>query len=96
VSLAAQVMSSYRHSGHSRQGQLHCEVESHIMVLHVSVVCFVFSFISYPIVKGICIILTITAGKLESRCLSTIVFVKEIDSFSGGTCYPDCAKVFDC
>jgi hypothetical protein len=47
-------------------------------------------------VKGICIILTLIAGKVESRCLSTVVFVKEVDSLSGVTCYPDCAKVFDC
>ena len=80
---------------------MHCEVESHIilsaMVLFVSVFCFVLpSFTSYSIVKGICIILALIAGKLESRYLSTIVFVKEIDSFSGVTCYPDWAKVFDC
>jgi hypothetical protein len=38
-------------------------------------------------------ILTLIAGKLESRCLSTIVFDKEMDSFSGVTCYPGYAKV---
>ena len=55
-----------------------------------------FSFISYSVVKGICIILTLIAGKLESIYLSTIVFVKEVDSCSSVTCYPDCAKVFNC
>jgi hypothetical protein len=66
------------------------------MVLCVSVVCVVlFSFISYPNVKGVCIILTLIAGKLESWCLSAVVFVKEIDSVSGVTCYPDCARLFD-
>jgi hypothetical protein len=44
----------------------------------------------------VCIILTFIAGKLESRCVSLIVFVKEVDSLSGVRCYPDCAKVFDC
>jgi len=32
LSLAAQVMSIWPHSGHSRQGQLHCEVESHVIL----------------------------------------------------------------
>jgi hypothetical protein len=50
-----------------------------------------FSFISYSTVKGICVLLILIAGKLESRCLSTIVFVKEVDRFSGVTCCLDCA-----
>jgi hypothetical protein len=68
-----QVLSSYQHCGHSRQGQLHCDVELHTRMLYVSVACFVFSFTSYSIVKGICIILTLIVGKLDSRCLSTVV-----------------------
>jgi hypothetical protein len=56
----------------------------------------VFSFISYSIVKGIYIILTLIAGKLGSRSLSTVVFVKEFDSCSGVTCYCHCAMGFDC
>jgi hypothetical protein len=59
------------------------------MVLCVSVACFVFSFVSYLIVKGSCIILTLIAGKRESRHLSTVMFVKDIGSCSDVTCYPD-------
>jgi hypothetical protein len=48
-------------------------------------------------VKGICIILILTAGKLESRCLSTAAFVKEADncsdSFSGVSRYTECGTV---
>jgi hypothetical protein len=67
------------------------------MVLCVSVVCFVlFPFILYSVVKEICISLTLIAGKLESRRLLTVMFVKEFDSGSGVTCYPDCAMGFDC
>jgi hypothetical protein len=67
------------------------------MVLYVSVVCFVlFSFTSYSILKGLCIILTLIAGKIESRYLSPVAFVKEVDSCSGVTCYPDLAKGFLC
>jgi hypothetical protein len=100
VSLAAQAMSSYQPSGHIRQGQLHCEVESHVilsaMLLCVPVACFVFSFISYSVAKGICLIITLIAGKLESRRLLTVVFVKEVDSCSAVICYPDCATSFYC
>jgi hypothetical protein len=55
-----------------------------------------FSFISYSTVKGICVLLILIAGKLESRCLSTIVFVKEVDSFSGVTCYLASVTGFRC
>lgn len=33
---------------------------------------------------------------LESSCLSTIVFVKEVHCFSGVTRYPDFAEVLQC
>jgi len=33
---------------------------------------------------------------MESMYLSTVVFVKEGDSFCDVKCYPDCAKVFQC
>jgi hypothetical protein len=33
---------------------------------------------------------------LIKMMMSTIVFVKEVDSFNGVTCYPDCVKVFYC
>jgi hypothetical protein len=47
-------------------------------------------------VKGICIIPILIADKLESRCLLTIVFVKEVDSFISVACYPDYTMVFHC
>jgi hypothetical protein len=51
-------------------------------------------------VKGMYVIPTLTAGKLESRYLSTIVSFKEresvFDSISVIISYPDCAKVFQC
>jgi hypothetical protein len=69
-------------------------------ITHKDALCFsglfVLSFISYSLVKGICIILTLIVGKLESRCLSRVVFVKEFDSCSSVTWYPDCATGFDC
>jgi hypothetical protein len=64
-------------------------------------VCFVlFSFVDYSVVKGLGVIPTLIAGKLESRYLSTIMFFKErerlFDSVSVVTYYPGCAKVFHC
>jgi hypothetical protein len=48
-------------------------------------------------VNGICIILTLSAGELETMCLSTPVFVMEgdslFDSFFGVAFYHDCCKV---
>jgi len=69
------------------------------VVLCVSLVCFVlFSFLDYSGVKGMCVIPTLIAGKLESRYLSTAVSFKEceslFDSISVITYYPDCAKFF--
>lgn len=70
-------------------------------MLCVSLVCIVlFSFVDYSSVKGLCVIPTLIAGKLESRYLSTVVFFKEheslFDSISVIAYYPDCAKVFHC
>jgi hypothetical protein len=51
-------------------------------------------------VKGLCVIPTLIARRLESRYLSTIVSFKEresfFDSFSVVTYYPDHAKFFRC
>jgi len=33
---------------------------------------------------------------MESIYLSTVLFVKEVDSFCDVKCYPDCAKGFQC
>jgi hypothetical protein len=53
-----------------------------------------FYFKEYSIVKGICIILTLIAGKLGNRYLSTIMVFKKVESFGGVTRHPDCAKGF--
>jgi hypothetical protein len=50
--------------------------------------------------KGIFIIPILIAGYMDSRCLSTAAFVKELDSlfdsFSSVTCNPDHGKVLCC
>jgi hypothetical protein len=59
-----------------------------------------FSFVDYSGVKGMCVIPTLIAGKLESRYLSTVVSFRGreslFDSISVFAYYPDCAKVFHC
>lgn len=67
------------------------------MVLRVSIVGLVLlSCIAYSTVKEICIILNWSVGRLESRCWTTIVFVKDVQCFSGVTRYPDFATVLHC
>ena len=46
--------------------------------------------------KGICIILILIAGKLDSRHFSTTVFLKEVDCFIGVTCCSDQSKIWNC
>jgi len=45
------------------------------------------------------VIKILTAGKLESRCLSTNAFVREVgnwfDSFIGVSCYTECGEVLE-
>ena len=58
--------------------------------------CRLFSFIEISVVNGILIVPILIAGYVGSRCLSTAVFVKEIDSFNGVACNPHHCKVLHC
>ena len=73
-------------------------ISSDVMWFHC--LCTLFSFIELSCHEGNSHCSNKTAGYMDSRCLSTAVFVKEIDSlfnnFSGVACNPNHGKALYC